>query len=165
MSTTSCLTALQQYLYLAKYILHVQHNGHEGWVNHVVDNCLLPWQCTTTLHYGKNSHLLLQKPSIFTWQLTKLLYIHAFLWELLFFFRFTFSSQSFIVTHNNSSNSYSRLITTRAFIAEQFTSTPGSEVPRNTTNNSVESTSTEEMLTHTGWLGDDESIVRCSGTK
>ena len=36
---------------------------------------------------------------------------------------------------------------------------------RNTTNNSVESTSTEEMLTHTGWLGDDESIVCSSGTK
>ena len=38
-------------------------------------------------------------------------------------------------------------------------------MPRNTANNSVESTSTEEMLTHTGWLGDDESIVCCSGTK
>ena len=38
-------------------------------------------------------------------------------------------------------------------------------MPRNTTNNSVNSTSTEEMVTHTGWLGDDESIVRCSGRK
>ena len=83
----------------------------------------------------------------------------------MFCVRFTISSQSFIVTHNNSSNSYSRLIATRAFIAEEFTTTPGSEVPRNTTNNFVESTSNEEMLTHTGWLGDDESIVRRSGTK
>jgi len=28
-----------------------------------------------------------------------------------------------------------------------------------------DSTPTEEMLTHTGWLGRDESIVRCSRTK
>ena len=73
------------------------------------------------------------------------------------------------VIHSHSQqqvyNSHSRLIVTRAFIAEEFTTTPGSEVPRNTTNNSIESTSTEEMLTHTGCLGDDESIVRCSGRK
>ena len=74
-------------------------------------------------------------------------------------------SHSLTTITYNSSHSYSRLIVTRASVAEEFTITPGSEVPRNTTNNSVESTSTEEMLTHTGWLGDNESIVRCSGTK
>ena len=74
-------------------------------------------------------------------------------------------SHSLTTITYNSSHSYSRLIVTRASAAKEFTITPGSEVPRNTTNNSVESTSTEEMLTHTGWLGDDESIVRCSGKK
>ena len=74
-------------------------------------------------------------------------------------------SHSLTTITYNSNDSYSRLIVTRASAAEEFTITPGSEVPRNITNNSVESTSTEEMLTHTGWLGDDESIVRCSGTK
>ena len=72
-----------------------------------------------------------------------------------------------MITNSSQRHSLSSsIITTVAFAAVEFTETPGSEVLRDTVNCSIGDSNTMssevEMLTHTGWLAADGSIVRCS---
>ena len=72
-----------------------------------------------------------------------------------------------LLSYTNSCWSHSQsssIIVTGASAAVEFTRTAGSEVLRDTVKSSADSStlsSTVEMLTHTGWLGADGSIVHC----